>query len=176
MHTFSRIDLLFVSLPSWRMVRLRAETPLHTKPEACFNKRLSDHGPIGFLLTNRPKISPERQPLPPEILRHPAYRAAMRRIMTNLNRLTLVGSSTRYHVHLRIIRIAADYARSVMMAESYSAYTSQLVLTSCARAISDRDTRLAVGLMAKHAEAAKHLEIHAGRPRLIDPHFFCPGF
>ena len=90
--------------------------------------------------------------------------------------MRLVGSSTRYYVHLRIIRIAADYARSVMMAESYCAYTSQLVLTSCARAITDRDARLAVGLMAKHPEAAKHLEIHAGRPRLIDPHLFAQDF
>ena len=97
--------------------------------------------------------------------------------MTNLNRsMSLVGNSTRYYVHLRIIRIAADYARSVMLAAAHSAYTSQLVLTSCARAIADRDARLAVGLMAKHDEASEHLEIHAGRPRLKDPQLFAQDF
>ena len=111
MHTFSRIDDLFVSIPSWRLVRLRAETPIHTRPEACFSKRLSDHGPVGLILTNRPKTPASHQPFPPEILRHPAYRKAMDRIMSNLNRsMRLVGTATRYYMHLKLIRIAADHA------------------------------------------------------------------
>ena len=74
----------------------------------------------------------------------------MDRIMSSLNRsLSHADTTTRYYVHLKIIRIAANHGRSVMLAEAHCAYTSQLVLTSCARAVADKDSRLAVGLISK---------------------------
>eukprot|EP00973_Karenia_brevis_P004986 687109-Karenia_brevis.AAC.1 len=126
--------------------------------------KLSDHSPVGVILSPRSPLSPSSRPVPAFVTRHPLYKQTVRFLEEKCN-FTYDAIRARSHsdsfrainIYKRILRTAAARVRNFLLQHENNFEASDLLLTSISRCVFSQNHEMASFLMSIYPAARQHI-------------------
>eukprot|EP00973_Karenia_brevis_P031451 4339301-Karenia_brevis.AAC.1 len=74
----NRLDRIFTTLPTWALRQLSVVTPHFMSAYQYHSNKLSDHSPVGVIISPRSSLPPPSRSIPSFVTKHPIYKQIIR--------------------------------------------------------------------------------------------------
>ena len=111
---FSRLDRIYVSLPSWMLLQMKASGRVIGNPHDLHRRKLSDHAPVAISLSLLERRKSSTKPIGDDILRYPSFVLHLNRLVdfAGFERLCAID---RWEAYKNIVRTAAALTNDDIM-------------------------------------------------------------
>ena len=167
--SLSRLDRIYVSMPPWMLVLLKARCSLLFSAKWGHEQRISDHAMVRCSLEIVPQLPPEERPIPRFVCSLPSF-GSHHDTLCRAAALDSLPAVLRWETHKLIIKEAARVALDEhLLLHGQDGEAKGLTLSSIARAIWFCDCRLARVLLARSSIARELLSVTGSMVSLINP-------
>ena len=163
--SFSRIDRIYTSAPSWLLTLVSPHALIHSSPDALHSKNISDHAPIGLHITSHKTQQTEEQAISPTVFQHVMYDKIYNNMLEKAKLDDIMHPPARALHHKAVIRAAAKktliYLRKDPTSSEEVPEWNALAYTTAARAFISQSHRFLYMLIQRHS--------------FLQPYFVCTG-